>query len=905
MPCRRAKASSPAMLASWPPGDGDSESQKTQNIGKTPRFSLPQTAGRLSAVGLGLGRVRRRDFFPPIPTHLLLPPHAHRLTIITTDRIVSKNQSKMGENWIPCSFSSLILSLFMLFSCLFCCCHSLDQLGPYDTTTVSSFRYPKTQIKPDDLRYIRALESDVDLDVENVEKVPKSSLPMFCLREGSPPLPDDSNISFRGLALDALQNGSFEGITDLQNTEQCYPMSKNISIMLTSDQISSGVWYFGLFNGIGATRTQSKMIVRGPAYSFTANISVEGCVTLTMYGQYCNQILELLSCGQSGSYNDVENLPVGNQSVVSCRSNFETPCLGDGEMKVYSLEMLGIAEQLIIMAENVTSSNKTGNFSGIDLMCFVRHGAVPSASLHDYSGNLNKAPLVIGSPKVGHWYISILAVDLSKELRGIQTNNTKVCYSMELQWLQCPLGKAGLDCTSDRYMLQTVLQGDSIPFESYYLPDSQRLTSDGANFLLEPLLSNSSYGGQVDGNWTYFHLNIPSGAAGAHLHIQLTSHKKINYEVYARFGGLPSLVNWDYYYANSTSNSHGSMFFSLYDSSEENVDFYILYVKEGIWNFGLRHPFPGSSNSNGQTTLSISLERCPKRCSSHGDCRHAFDASGLTLFSFCSCDLNHGGFDCSVEIVSHQGHIWQSIALIASNAAALLPAYWALQQKAFAEWVLFTCSGISSGLYHACDVGTWCALSFGVLQFMDFWLSFMAVVSTFVYLTTIDEVYKRTIHTVVTILTALLAITKATRSSNIVLVMAIGALGLFVGWMIEFTIKFRSFSFSMGFCTQIPERQQMREWLRNLLQNLLKTVLRRFRWGFLLAGFIALAMAATSWKLEASESYWIWHSVWHVTIYTSSFFFLCSKVTDINGENERPQNGNYELTRQDSLPRGE
>jgi len=30
--------------------------------------------------------------------------------------------------------------------------------------------------------------------------------------------------------------------------------------------------------------------------------------------------------------------------------------------------------------------------------------------------------------------------------------------------------------------------------------------------------------------------------------------------------------------------------------------------------------------------------------------------------------------------------------------------------QALAEWVLYTSSGISSGLYHACDVGTWCAL---------------------------------------------------------------------------------------------------------------------------------------------------------------------------------------------------
>lgn len=36
--------------------------------------------------------------------------------------------------------------------------------------------------------------------------------------------------------------------------------------------------------------------------------------------------------------------------------------------------------------------------------------------------------------------------------------------------------------------------------------------------------------------------------------------------------------------------------------------------------------------------------------------------------------------------------------------------------QALAEWVVFTCSGISSGLYHACDVGTWCALTYNVLQ---------------------------------------------------------------------------------------------------------------------------------------------------------------------------------------------
>lgn len=215
--------------------------------------------------------------------------------------------------------------------------------------------------------------------------------------------------------------------------------------------------------------------------------------------------------------------------------------------------------------------------------------------------------------------------------------------------------------------------------------------------------------------------------------------------------------------------------------------------------------------------------------------------------------------------------------------------------------MLYTSSGISSGLYHACDVGTWCALSFKVLQFMDFWLSFMAVVSTFVYLAAIDDASKRTIHTVVAIVTALMAETQATRSSNIVLVIAIGALGLLFGWMIEFFTNYRSLTFSTElFLNMIHRWQTIRGWI----ENLIKTLLKRFRWVFVLGGFFALAMAAISWKLETSQSYWIWHSLWHVSIYTSSFLFLCSKVKTASGENQRPPDANYELTRQDSLPRG-
>uniref|UniRef100_A0A452YBI5 EGF-like domain-containing protein n=1 Tax=Aegilops tauschii subsp. strangulata TaxID=200361 RepID=A0A452YBI5_AEGTS len=193
--------------------------------------------------------------------------------------------------------------------------------------------------------------------------------------------------------------------------------------------------------------------------------------------------------------------------------------------------------------------------------------------------------------------------------------------------------------------------------------------------------------------------------------------------------------------------------------------------------------------------------------------------------SFCTCDRDHGGFDCSDELVSPNGHIRQSVFLIASNAAAILPAFWALRQKAFAEWILYTSSGISSALYHSCDVGTWCILSFRVLQFLDFWLSFMAVVGTFIYMATIKEASKRAMHTAVFILTAILAATGATRSANIGIVIAIGSFGLLIGWILEFSTARRFVCCSWRINLNVPHR-----WpnLAALFWNTLEMLNKRF-----------------------------------------------------------------------------
>ncbi|KAL5727302.1 hypothetical protein ACHQM5_000513 [Ranunculus cassubicifolius] len=805
---------------------------------------------------------------------------------------------------------ALILNLITLLLYLSIKISAENELG-------FNLHYSETLLKPYNWRYIRVdlplgfasmslnVKSNVNIDARTLSKLPKRKLPVICFRIGSPPLPDASKPSLT--VLSSPTNGSIVDIQALHLVEQCHPLQEDITLALTNDQISSGVWYIGIFNGYGPESTQGKMIVRGSDVSFSANLSVEECPTSAMLGRYCNQTIVPLTCADSDVYTnttnyfkaDVYNLTA--ERVTRCRISSEASCAMHKAPRGYSLDVIGMAEQLKIMAANVSLTerpiNSKGNISGF---LYARYGAVPSGSLYDYYSDISKSPLVIQSPKVGRWYVSLLPGEPSKgrTMKGEEVTSD-LCYSLDWELQKCPVGKAGLNCSCQSYDLETVIaKGPSVPFESYYWPISEEISRGVSNFLLEPLLTNSSLGGTSKYAWTYFLLDIPRGAAGGNLHVRLNSDAKLDYEIYCRFGGLPSLDTWDYYYANKTSSSDGSIFFKLYDSSENTVNFYILYAKEGTWSFGLRHP-TGISNER-HTTMSISSERCPHGCSSHGACQSALDASGLTLYSYCFCDRDHGGFDCSIEVVSHTGHIIQSIALIASNLAAILPAFWTLRQKAFAEWVLFTSSGISSGLYHACDVGTWCALSFHTLQFMDFWLSFMAVVSTFVYLPNIGDVTKRVIHTAVAILTALLAVSGATRSSNIIIVIAIGALGLIVGWLVESSSTIRSLSFSTMSRLDLQERWQH---IKARVYNFFKTLRSRFRWWFIFFGFAFLFLAGLSWKLETDKTYWIWHSIWHVSIYTSSFFFLCSKVTPVDSNTQEGPPVAYELTRQDSMPR--
>lgn len=401
-----------------------------------------------------------------------------------------------------------------------------------------------------------------------------------------------------------------------------------------------GAFYVGLFNGIGPIRTQSKMINRGLSYFFKANVTVEACKQ--EWGQYCNQTVHKLECAifDRGKVQSYEDATVYNQtvkSVVTCEDSFGVSCHGNMESKFFSLDVSETTEKLIIIAKGVTFDqelpiNITFDSSGVSLNLYAQYGAIPKKTLHDYSSDISKVPLVIPSPKVGTWYFTIQPVYPSHISREMEEKDIKVCYLMKGQVYDCLDGKGGPNCTWEKYVLKAFPRANpTVPY--IFLPERHKNLSLGSpNFHLEPFLSKSLNGNKSGFAWTFFSLDIPQGEAGKNIHIQLIAERKIDYELYARFGGSPSLDNWDYCYINKTGISKNSSMLKVYTSGEKIIDFYIFYAQEGPWDLGLRYPIHMTSDSYPHTTMSISIKSCPNHCSGHGTCQSEQDASGSTYY---------------------------------------------------------------------------------------------------------------------------------------------------------------------------------------------------------------------------------------------------------------------------------
>ncbi|KAL5056407.1 hypothetical protein RYX36_037089 [Vicia faba] len=158
----------------------------------------------------------------------------------------------------------------------------------------------------------------------------------------------------------------------------------------------------------GHDKPSKKLEMLGPAYSFAANITVEACTNSMMMGDFCNSPVYPFSCTTSNVNSTLKATTVNEtmlENLMTCKSSLKTFCADESVSYIFSFDIINVADEFTIMASdvkfNVTPSNKTSGANDISLMCFVRHGSMPSVASFDYSSDLSKVPLVIHSPLIG------------------------------------------------------------------------------------------------------------------------------------------------------------------------------------------------------------------------------------------------------------------------------------------------------------------------------------------------------------------------------------------------------------------------------------------------------------------------------------------------------------------------
>lgn len=220
----------------------------------------------------------------------------------------------------------------------------------------------------------------------------------------------------------------------------------------------------------------------------STSITVEGCPTSALWGPYCNQTFETIGCSQFSRYNNSRDLfglsintqkilktrentrrtsfssrsnhPIGHQvefngsslvgveNLITCTISNDSLCLRQGDMKFYFLDIVNLALQFEITAAHFRLLRRA------TVICYLRYNAFPQRDLHDYSGDISSAPLVIKLPNIGRWYIAIEILNKSQMRNTTAPMLNTICFSFDWQVTGCLNGKSGTDCSWEAYVLQ-------------------------------------------------------------------------------------------------------------------------------------------------------------------------------------------------------------------------------------------------------------------------------------------------------------------------------------------------------------------------------------------------------------------------------------------------------------------
>lgn len=156
----------------------------------------------------------------------------------------------------------------------------------------------------------------------------------------------------------------------------------------------------------------------------------------------------------------LDQLPTDGKSVL-CNDSVEAQCLGYGDMRFYSLDVVDPTSRFEIVVEQVkpvgtAPVNSSVNGARILLLGYARYNAMPNKEIYDFSSVISDTPLVVQLPEIGRWYLGVRVVNRTEVNGDIREAyfNTSLCFSVRWKVQVCPPGKAGPSCAGLLQSLQ-------------------------------------------------------------------------------------------------------------------------------------------------------------------------------------------------------------------------------------------------------------------------------------------------------------------------------------------------------------------------------------------------------------------------------------------------------------------
>mmetsp|Transcript_39130 Transcript_39130/g.63438 ORF Transcript_39130/g.63438 Transcript_39130/m.63438 type:complete len:623 (+) Transcript_39130:100-1968(+) len=320
---------------------------------------------------------------------------------------------------------------------------------------------------------------------------------------------------------------------------------------------------------------------------------------------------------------------------------------------------------------------------------------------------------------------------------------------------------------------------------------------------------------------SFVSFDVQDGRGVLQLYFEVDQEQPYGVDVLARVGGLPLENVFDH--RISLPAAAGS----------NDYAYEIRFPLVGLW-------FLEFTSEVGTNVSFIALMGdCPNGCSAKGLC--GFEEDEVPHFQ-CRCFLRYNSADCSQDAISPSFFYFQVFCLTASNLAMVPAIIVSRSRKLLTEMWLYILTMTVSIAYHFCDMDVACfGASFDALQFFDFFLSLTAFSFSILCVANIPRHIIGSFHFLFLVITVF--VVEDARSSHMLQALSVGSACLV---LVFFLFQNKG---THGLFWGLDRKMAVR-------------------------GLGTGGIGLSSLLLLRPQTYWFFHSVWHVTIMLAPCFII-------------------------------